>query len=63
MLDRISEQPSLCVSMLSVDMPERDLIVGLSLGCEAVRTLFGSLLSKTGPVGVGLIGSLNQGLP
>ena len=57
MQDRISGQLSLCVSIPLIDMPKQDPIVSSLLACEAVRTSFRSLLSKTGPVGVGVIGS------
>ena len=48
-------------SILPVDMPVKDPILSSSLGCEAVRTLFESMLSKTGPDGVDVIGSQGQG--
>ena len=61
MQDRIEGHLSFCVSILSVDMPVKDPIVSSSLGCEAVRTLLESMLSKTGPDGVDVIGSQSQG--
>ena len=61
MQDRTEGHLSFCVSILSVDMPVKDPIVSSSLGCEAVRTLLESMLSKTGPDGVDVIGSQSQG--
>ena len=61
MQDRIEGHLSFRVSILPVDMPVKDPIVSSSLGCEAVRTLLESMLSKTGPDGVDVIGSQSQG--
>ena len=61
MQDRIEGHPPFCASILPADMPVKDPILSSSLGCEAVRTLFESMLSKAGPGGVDVIGSQNQG--
>ena len=61
MQDRVEGHRSFCVSILPVDMPVKDPILSSSLGCEAVRTLFESMLSKAGPDGVDVIGSQSQG--
>ena len=61
MQDRIEGHLSFCASILSVDMPVKDPIASSLLGCEAVRTLLESMLSKTGPDGVDVIGSQSQG--
>ena len=60
MYDRIRGHPSLCVSILPVDMPVKDPILGSPLQCEAVRMWLMSTSSKTGPVGVDAIGSQIQ---
>ena len=61
MQDRTEGHQSFCVSILPADMPVKDPILSSPLGCEAVRTLFESMLSKTGPDGVDVIGSQSQG--
>ena len=61
MQDRIDGHRSFYVSVLPVDMPVKDPIVSSSLECKAVRISIESMLSKTGPDGVGPIGSRSQG--
>ena len=61
MQDRINGHLSFRASILPVDMPVKDPIVSSSLECEAVRIQLQSMLSKTGPDGVDVIGSQGQG--
>ena len=57
MQDRIRGHLSLCVSILSVDMPEKDSIDSSSLECESVRTSLGQMLNETALVEVSEVGS------
>ena len=57
MQDRIIGHLSLCVSILSVYMPEKDLIDSSSLECERVRMSLGQMLNKTALVEVSEVGS------
>ena len=46
MQDRITGHLPLCASMLSADMPEKDLIDSSPLECESARMPLGQVLSK-----------------
>ena len=57
MQDRIRGHLSLCVSILSVDMPEKDSIDSSPLECESVRTSLGQMLNEAALVEVSEVGS------
>ena len=61
MQGRAEGHRSFCASILPADMPVKDPILSSPLGCEAVRTLFESMLSKAGPGGADVTGSQSQG--
>ena len=61
MQDRINGHLPFRASILPVDMPVKDPIVSSPLECEAARIQLQSMLSKTGPGGVDVIGSQGQG--
>ena len=60
MQDRIRGHPSLCVSILPVDMPVKDPIVSSLLRCKAARRLLMPMLSKAGPGGAAAAGSQSR---
>ena len=60
MYDRIRGHPSLCVSILPVDMPVKDPALGSPLQREAARMWLMPAPSKAGPGGVAASGSQSQ---
>ena len=57
MQDRIRGHLSLCASILSVDMPEKDSIDSSPLECESARTPLGQMLNEAALVEVSEVGS------
>ena len=57
MQDRANGHLPLCASILSADMPEKDLAGSSPLECELARAPLWQMLSKAGPVEVSEAGS------